>query len=58
LPEPDAQSTFIGVSASLRWGPWGPPGFFAFVDRARPVAWTDDSTIAIYRTSDVVDKAR
>ena len=58
LPEPDAGTTFIGVSASLRWGPWGPPGFFAFIDRARPVAWTDDGTIAIYRTSDVVPKPR
>lgn len=44
---------FIAVSASLEWGPWGPPGFFEGLRPLNPVLLTDDTTIAIYRTSDL-----
>jgi len=37
----------------LRWGPWGPPGFFGALRRVRPVRMTDDTTIAVYRTADL-----
>ena len=47
------QTQFLAVSASLEWGPWGPPGFFECLKGLRPVALTDDTTIAIYRTSDL-----
>lgn len=54
LPErPEAAAAYLGVSASLHWGPWGPPGYFDELDGLRPVAWTDDATIAIYRASDL-----
>jgi hypothetical protein len=46
-------SRYIGVSASLQWGPWGPPGFFRSLNRLEPVCFTDDTTIAIYRTDDL-----
>ena len=42
---------FLAVSASLEWGPWGPPGFFEKLKGLTPVLLTDDTTIAIYRTS-------
>ncbi len=44
---------FLAVSASLQWGPWGPPGFFEKLKCMTPVLMTDDTTIAIYRTSDL-----
>ncbi len=44
---------FLAVSASLEWGPWGPPGFFEKLKCMTPVLMTDDTTIAIYRTSDL-----
>jgi hypothetical protein len=44
---------FLAVSASLEWGPWGPPGFFECLKGLNPVLLTDDTTIAIYRTSDL-----
>ena len=47
------QTQFLAVSASLEWGPWGPPGFFECLKGLRPVMLTDDTTIAIYRTSDL-----
>jgi 4-amino-4-deoxy-L-arabinose transferase-like glycosyltransferase len=47
------QTQFLAVSASLEWGPWGPPGFFECLKDLRPVVLTDDTTIAIYRTSDL-----
>lgn len=40
---------YLAVSSSLRWGPWGPPGYFAALDNEPPIAWTDDGTIAVYR---------
>ena len=47
------QTQFLAVSASLEWGPWGPPGFFECLKGLRPVVLTDDTTIAVYRTSDL-----
>jgi hypothetical protein len=44
---------FLAVSASLEWGPWGPPGFFESLKGLNAVLITDDTTIAIYRTSDL-----
>ena len=44
---------YVAVSASLQWGPWGPSGYFRALEGVRPVALTDDRTIAIYRTSDL-----
>ena len=54
LPVLDLVETpFLAVSASLEWGPWGPPGFFETLKGLNPVTLTDDTTIAIYRTSDL-----
>jgi len=54
LPGLDQVETpYLAVSASLQWGPWGPPGFFRGLDRLEPVRLSDDTTIAIYRTADV-----
>ena len=44
---------YLAVSASLQWGPWGPPGFFQRLNTIAPIRMTDDTTIAIYRTADV-----
>jgi hypothetical protein len=49
----EAETRFVAVSASLKWGPWGPADYFQVIDNVEPVAWTDDRTIAIYRTSDL-----
>jgi Dolichyl-phosphate-mannose-protein mannosyltransferase len=48
-----AKTTYLAVSASLQWGPWGPPGYFGLLDSITPVCYTDDTTIAIYRTEDL-----
>ena len=54
LPGLDSVKTrYLAVSASLQWGPWGPPGFFRILDRLKPLRFTDDTTIAIYRTADL-----
>jgi hypothetical protein len=54
LPRLDSVATrYLAVSASLQWGPWGPPGFFQILDGLDPVLLTDDTTIAIYRTADL-----
>jgi 4-amino-4-deoxy-L-arabinose transferase-like glycosyltransferase len=42
-------SEYVAVSASLQWGPWGPPGYFKVLDGIAPERLTDDGTIAIYR---------
>jgi hypothetical protein len=42
------RTRYVGVSASLQFGPWGPPGYFQALDDRTPVATTDDTTIAIY----------
>lgn len=52
-PLGSASTPYIAVSASLQFGPWGPPGFFRRLDGLAPVALTDDATIAIYRAVDV-----
>ncbi len=48
-----AETRFVAVSASLRWGPWGPPDYFAALDGVAYETLTDDATIAIYRTAQV-----
>jgi hypothetical protein len=48
-----AATRYLAVSASLQWGPWGPPGFFQELNEAPPIRMTDDTTIAIYRTADL-----
>jgi 4-amino-4-deoxy-L-arabinose transferase-like glycosyltransferase len=47
------ETTYVGVSASLQWGPWGPLGYFRALDGVQPVCYTPDTTIAIYRTADI-----
>ena len=54
----DVSTRFLAVSASLQWGPWGPPGYFRGLDGVEPVAYTDDGTIAIYRASDLKSRVR
>jgi hypothetical protein len=51
-PIATATTRYLAVSASLQWGPWGPPGFFRELDQVSPVRMTDDTTIAIYRRED------
>ena len=33
-----ADTAYLAVSASLQWGPWGPPGYFRRLDPLPPVA--------------------
>jgi hypothetical protein len=47
------ETTYLAVSASLQWGPYGPEGYFRNLDHVKPVRLTDDTTIAIYRTRDL-----
>jgi hypothetical protein len=47
------KTRYLAVSASLQWGPWGPPGFFRELNEISPVRLSDDTTIAIYRTVDL-----
>ena len=47
------KTPYLAVSASLQWGAWGPPGFFSALNHVVPVRFTDDATIAIYRTADL-----
>jgi hypothetical protein len=54
LPEHlEAQTSYLAVSASLQWGPWGPAGYFDALNNVAPVRMTDDLTIAVYRTADI-----
>ena len=54
LPGLDQVDTsYLAVSASLQWGPWGPPGFFRDLVHLQPVRFSDDTTIAIYQTSEI-----
>jgi hypothetical protein len=46
-----ASTAYLGVSATLQWGPWTP--YFGPLDGVKPVCYTADTTIAIYRTADV-----
>jgi hypothetical protein len=58
-PAPDlphelsADTTYVAVSASLQWGPYGPEGYFRELNDLTPVRLTNDTTIAIYRKSDI-----
>jgi hypothetical protein len=47
------KTRYLAVSASLQWGPWGPPGFFHALVHVNPLQLTDDKTIAIYCTADL-----
>jgi hypothetical protein len=49
----EAKTKFLAVSTSLQYGPWGTVGYFSVLDGVSPAAWTDDQTIAIYRSADV-----
>jgi hypothetical protein len=42
---------YVAVSASLQYGPWGPDGYFRWLDTRTPIAYTDDGAIAIYDVS-------
>ncbi|HZW29869.1 MAG TPA: hypothetical protein VFF52_04125, partial [Isosphaeraceae bacterium] len=54
LPRQLAPETpYLAVSASLQQGPWGPAGFFRALDGLDPVCFTEDTTIAIYRTAEI-----
>ncbi|HEU5117875.1 MAG TPA: glycosyltransferase family 39 protein [Isosphaeraceae bacterium] len=48
-----ASTRYVAVSSSLLWGPWGPPDYFEFLRSVRPLVWTDDGTIAVFRSKDV-----
>jgi hypothetical protein len=48
-----AGTEYLAVSASLQYGPWGPPGYFRALEGIDPVALTDDKTIAVYRSADL-----
>lgn len=52
-PQFQAASRFVAVSTSLRWGPWAPPDYFKAIKNVSPFTFTDDHTIAIYRTADI-----
>jgi hypothetical protein len=52
-PRFGAETRLVAVSASLQWGPWGPLNYFRPLDGVRPVGFTDDTTIAVYRIDDV-----
>ncbi len=52
-PELAADTTYLAVSASLQWGPWGPEGYFRALDRLTPVRFSADKSVAIYRTADL-----
>jgi hypothetical protein len=47
-PRLAASTRYVAVSASLQWGPWGPPGYFRSLDARAPERVTEDATIAIY----------
>ena len=54
-PNIAAQTRYLAVSASLQWGPWGPAGYFREFDELRPVCYSPDWTVAIYRTADLAE---
>jgi hypothetical protein len=49
----EPRTTYLAVSATLQWGPFAPPGLFAPLNGVEPIRFTDDATIAIYRTNDL-----
>ncbi len=52
-PKLTVETPYLAVSATLQWGPLAPEGYFRELDTLEPVAYTDDTTIAVYRTSDL-----
>jgi hypothetical protein len=59
FPRPeDATTAYVAVSASLQWGPWAPPSLFGTLDGIVPEAQTADTTIALYRTTDLAAASR
>ncbi len=52
-PRLEARTEFLAVSASLQWGPWAPSGYFRALAGVEPFLFTQDTTIAVYRTADV-----
>jgi hypothetical protein len=52
----EAHTTYIAVSTSLQYGPWGPPGYFRRLDGIEPAAVLADGTISIYRTGDLAKR--
>ena len=52
-PIETATTPYIAVSTSLQFGPWGPEGFFRKLDGLKPVAMSEDATIAVYRAADL-----
>jgi len=52
-PTLTATTRYLAVSASLQWGTWRSTGFFDPLNGVEPCCYTDDTTIAIYRTADI-----
>ncbi len=50
----EPRTTYLAVSASLQWGAYAPPGLLSPLKGIEPVRFTDDATIAIYRTEDIL----
>ncbi len=48
-----AETRYVAVSASLQFGPWGPPRYFDSLTGIEPVATLPDYSIAIYRFDDI-----
>jgi hypothetical protein len=57
-PELSVATPYVAVSRSLQYGPWGPAGYFRPLDAIRPVAVSDDHTIAVYRLTGRDDRPR
>jgi hypothetical protein len=54
----EASTRFVAVSASLQWGPWAEPGYFQALNGLAPIAYTPDTTIAIYESSAVFPRTK
>jgi hypothetical protein len=52
-PQFEAKTPYVAVSASLQFGPWGPPGYFRALEGVKPALVTRDTTIGIYRSDEV-----
>ena len=52
-PRLAAATTWLAVSASLQWGPWGPPDYFGHLRQLPPARYSADRTVAFYRTADL-----
>jgi hypothetical protein len=50
----EPQTTYLAVSATLQWGPWQDTELFRPLQGIEPLCFTDDTTIAIYRTESLV----